>query len=1175
MKFDQGKAIFDTRGLLMHSYFRTSDNDTPIRDAEGNKVTRATSAMSTFINSYLVDTLQEIAPKDIIAVHEGGNARRQDILPEYKAQRKPLDEAVEAEINRLTNMAKNLLAGLGVTQVRVPNVEADDVIAWLTQRIEPFTIVETVDQDLIQLITDKIVVKIRGEVVQDMKGVPPHLVALQKSIVGDSSDNYSGVKGLGAKAWDKMVEEFGFDGMEELDKIARTRNIKELEEIATLEPENSPLRKIYNEYRTWLTMYQLARVRPEWCEQTYRQKLTKPEWFKRIPDQNRVTEVLEMCGCMDLFTYFQPYMLQTVLITQDNLELLYETDFMDDLNESIVAFDYETDDINEFTNYREVNKDFVDVLSSRIVGASFTWGKNLQKTIYICVNHKDTKNVSKEVIADILSEAENIVVQNSQFECTVTESEFGKEFTLENLHTPIDTAIMSSYVDENTPAGLKQNSAQWLNYKQASYKETLGDKSKMSELTGEETFGYGADDAVVTAHLWNLFDIIMQLEETRDFCYKHEFVTNRVFNDAFIKGCRIDMKSLERLKREDEGKLEEYWPRLHETLAENCKQENQKATDLYMEDVREFEIERMRYQFNQKIQGDVLKTLENEQKITAKLKIKEKDFLASTVYRPLKTKAIPYDFKPTKIQINAALMKLGVDDIEYMLQKTTVAGVSEWVNILESDENFPSKALDLARLVQEAHPYFKTREGKEYDELAQFVSELFPEKCKTQQTGDELNLGSPFQMTSLLYGKLALPIRHRTKVTEGSTRQTLGFAGGPAANDKAMEIALAEDLKDGGWKKDVIELIRDIKEINTRFSFYYNPYPLWVSPEDGKIHPQIRNCGTVTGRPSASSPNVLQVAKGPIRNLYLPLEDGHILISPDFAGQELRILASESGDENMVGCYVGDDKRDLHSLTASSIAPMSAKRGEPELFSMMEIDDGDQEYSQFISWLDGEGGDEAKEFAKLMRGNDRAKCVSFCICYGGGAPTLSVNMLEPLEVAEEYLNKYLETYPGVSLFQEESAKMGREWGYVKTAYGTRRHMTNTILDTDNGRRMRMERQAGNARIQSCAANILKIVLTECYESGLLSDTGSTVLGPIYDEVLNSVPIKHAVEFCQRLQKIMDLTPPGHAVPMVSEFKLGFAWGNMVEIGVDTSEETILKAIKAAREIQNEWEKGNE
>jgi DNA polymerase I-like protein with 3'-5' exonuclease and polymerase domains len=82
------------------------------------------------------------------------------------------------------------------------------------------------------------------------------------------------------------------------------------------------------------------------------------------------------------------------------------------------------------------------------------------------------------------------------------------------------------------------------------------------------------------------------------------------------------------------------------------------------------------------------------------------------------------------------------------------------------------------------------------------------------------------------------------------------------------------ELPEDEWKFRVLELVLILRAIRTRRSLYYVPYPKWVSPIDGMIHPGLRNCGTVTRRPSGSSPNILQVSKikdeGKMRSTFLP-----------------------------------------------------------------------------------------------------------------------------------------------------------------------------------------------------------------------------------------------------------------------------------------------------------------
>jgi len=1178
------KEILDIKGLLMHSFFRCSDSGSHYRDANGKKVASAEAAFDTFLESYLNPIIESgIAPIDILAVWEGGNQRRVRIYRGYKEKRrnKETDPVVEQQLDKLYNYTKSFLLGIGATNVITPTVEADDTIAYLVSSKDTYCTVHTVDHDLVQLHSDTCKVVIKGEYADDEAGfgVPPTLIPVYKAIVGDPSDEYPGVPGLGKAAFKKLLDEYEEDGLLELAEMGYKRNRSELKEIVESGEATKELAKISEHFGQFCTMLQLSTLHPEWCHSTYKRKVIRPEWHRRVPSEQRVLSVLNSTGSEDFYRLYEPYMPVTVLVTKDNVDsVLYSGDFLDDLNERPVAFDYETYDTLQYQGFKDNSDKYVDVLSQKIVGASFTWGKNYQKTVYISVGHSDTENnCDPSVIEDMLEACDKLVAHNASFEETVTYTNFGEDKWREKLFGKIaDTTIFASYRDENESSGLKHQSKIYLNYNQTTYEEVVGDKEGMHELTSDEVFSYGADDAIVTAHLYHLNSFVVELEGTRKFMEDHEFVTTSVFSDSFRTGCRIDLEQLSKMSEEDGNDLAEKRKRLRQILEENCTEENVEAADRYMGEISDFEVAKMRA------------SGKSEEEISEKLSDIREKFIAGTKYVPYTEDVIPYNFIPTVKQFQKVFYELDPEwnkplEIEELRERFpeyefssseddprflgTVAPTKISEEYAIKREFFSPKVKKLMSLVLEAAHQFKQREGNAYSRLKSYVeSEVMAAHQKVVASGDELNLDSPVQMAHLLYGKLDLPIRNYTKVDPGSTRDKLGFGGGPSSNNKSVEIALAEDAPEGSWKREVLELVIDIKSIETKFKFYYNPYPNWVRPDTGKIHPQCKNCGTVTKRPSGSSPNILQVKKGPIRSIYLPAEEGHVLVAPDFSGQELRILGSESKDPVILDAYLGENKKDLHSLTASAITPKIAATKKPDIYKQIVYDKDKkvaQDYEQFCKWRASDD-ETLREFAEFVR-NKRAKGVNFLVNYEGGAGTLSTDLLVPKDEAQEFIDGMFALYTHIPKFQEESHKLAALNGMVRTAYGNIRHMTDAIVSRDDGERMRMERQASNYRIQGCAADILKVVVTECHRTGLLEDTGAVIIAPVYDELVCSVPVENLVEFCQRLQKIMDLTPPGHEIPMMSEFSVGFDWFNMVETGTDTSEGTLLKAVEEAAE----------
>lgn len=129
---------------------------------------------------------------------QGGNKRRRDIYPAYKTHRAPSGEDIYASIDLL----KKVLRHTKAMTCEVPGYEGDDVIASLAYRYRdayPVEILST-DGDLLQLTDHPNVTSIR----RPYSGVPAGRVRLYKTLVGDVSDNISGVPGLGDKTFAKI-----------------------------------------------------------------------------------------------------------------------------------------------------------------------------------------------------------------------------------------------------------------------------------------------------------------------------------------------------------------------------------------------------------------------------------------------------------------------------------------------------------------------------------------------------------------------------------------------------------------------------------------------------------------------------------------------------------------------------------------------------------------------------------------------------------------------------------------------------------------------------------------------------------------------------------------------------------------------------------------------------------
>jgi DNA polymerase I-like protein with 3'-5' exonuclease and polymerase domains/5'-3' exonuclease len=1162
--------ILDFRAVLHHSYHIGTDPEA-ITTALDNDINTAAYGFNQMMERYALPLLEHHAPIDILIAHDDGTDYRTQILPEYKKTKKRTEQDPEEKLEqkKLGDMMKRFWAAIGCTQAKVKGVEADDIIAYFCENLKDPIHIYTVDADLLQLQGDhahvEVLLKLEHQEEETYKGIPFDLISLSKSMLGDSSDNYGGVKGFGPAKWDELAETYGDDVYYDLRECVEANDYDAIKETLEDTPCKA-LQLLYDNREQWRLMWRLAQLRPDLCWKPKKNKITRIDWFKQLPNSREVAKIFRNMGCADLLHHEHIEKWLPIQWTIEKAEFDSETfeDLEDEFkNSPVIGFDYETYPADDALKTKPDGGGYVDVKAARIAGASFTFGANLHQTIYLPVNHKGADNLREEVIGKVLRIAERVgtvVAHNTFFEIAVTKNNL--DFWMQPT---IDTQLMQSYVDEDAEQGLKSISLAQLGYRQASYAETVadpetGEERTMDQLTLDEVFQYGADDPFCTAHIWVLYNIILQLEGTREFFLQNETQSVHSLVDAYLKGAEVDWDALEAQRAQDAETVKVNTARLREILEQNCGKVSEKRAKGLIDAEADYIKKRARSETLKKLSAEGVDLESTE--ATEALKLAQKEAvtkfssaaLEASAYTPYSETYTAPEFKPTQTQLLAITTALKFDP---PLENITQKAINEWLAAMtgmdveavhDSRPELTPEQKTFRDLLGPATKYMKKREGPEYDAFAAFCIKHNPTEGRVESTGDELSTGSPIQMQHVLYCKLGFPVRLRGWPQKGSARDKLGVEGSPQTDALAMQTALSEDTEEGDWRREAIECILAIKSAKTRDSLYHTPYPLWRYPSDGRIHPQIRNCGTVTRRPAGTSPNILQVSKhqedGVMRSVFIPYEDEvepepARIVSIDFDQQELRIMASESGDETLIACYVGDNRKDVHSTTAAGIAKTS-----------------------YENYLQAYNDPDDKNHEKYLKIRKRpAKQTNFLLAYMGESGTLSRKLIIPLADGSKMMDAAYDTYTRIQPWQSEVEKFARQHGYTQTAYGNRRHAQSVLFSKNKSERKRMVRQLVNAEIQGCAADILKIVLSECWASNLWRDTGATLLGPVYDEITSSVPTRTIVEYINRLVSIMTLTPPGHAVPMEASVSLGRNWRDQIELGAEPTEEAILEAVE--------------
>ncbi|MEJ2152580.1 MAG: DNA polymerase I, partial [Gemmatimonadota bacterium] len=350
--------------------------------------------------------------------------------------------------------------------------------------------------------------------------------------------------------------------------------------------------------------------------------------------------------------------------------------------------------------------------------------------------------------------------------------------------------------------------------------------------------------------------------------------------------------------------------------------------------------------------------------------------------------------------------------------------------------------------------------------------------------GEEFNLNSPRQLSSILFEKLELPVIKRTKT-------------GYSTDAEVLETLAAEH--------DLPRRLIEYRELTKLKSTYVDALPAAIHPVTGRLHTSWNQTVTSSGRLSSSDPNLQNIpVRTPlgreIRRGFVPSEEGWVLFVSDYSQIELRILAPLSQDENLLAAFRSG--RDIHRETSALVF----------------------------------GLDPADVDADLR---NRAKEVNFGVVYGMGAFGLARRLGIPRSEAKAFIDGYFARFPGVKRFQEETIARAREQGFVTTLFGRRRYLPEIESKNFNIRSF-AERVAINSPIQGTAADVLKVAMIRIHDRLNSEELRARMLLTVHDELVFEVEraASAALESLVReeMEGAIDLD-----VPVVVETGTGSSW----------------------------------
>jgi DNA polymerase I len=350
-----------------------------------------------------------------------------------------------------------------------------------------------------------------------------------------------------------------------------------------------------------------------------------------------------------------------------------------------------------------------------------------------------------------------------------------------------------------------------------------------------------------------------------------------------------------------------------------------------------------------------------------------------------------------------------------------------------------------------------------------------------QLAGENFNINSPKQLGVILFEKLGLYAGKKTKT---------GYSTSADVLEK-----LAED-------HEIIAEILNYRQLGKLQSTYVEGLLKVVHKNTNKVHTRFNQVLAQTGRLSSIDPNLqnipIRLEEGrKIRQAFIPSEKDWVIFAADYSQIELRVLAHIANDEKLIQAF--KDDLDIHTKTAMEVFHVNAD-----------------------------------EVTSNMRRH--AKAVNFGIVYGISDYGLSQSLGITRKEAGLFIERYLESYPGVKDYMEDIVKVAKQQGFVTTILQRRRYLPEITSRNFNIRSF-AERTAMNTPIQGSAADIIKKAMIDMAERLKSENLQSRLLLQVHDELIFEAPKEEIEKLKQIVPDVME-----NAVELTVPLKVDYSYG---------------------------------
>ena len=538
-------TVIDTFGFLFRSYFALP----PLKSKDGFP----TGLLTGFIN--FISNIGKDFQTDYIvfALDAKGDTFRNELYDGYKAHRPDVPE----DLLKQLPIAISWIEQMGFKTAIRTGFEADDIVASIAHdaKLKGLEVrIVSHDKDLYQLIEDDTIYLFdptKRVVINEAKcfekyGVHPSQFTDYQSLLGDSADNIPGVKGIGAKTAEALIQQFGtleniYANLENIDKKRTIQLLEDGKEMAFVSkqlvtlakdchvidnleefvlPIENPILKISD----ILHKYDMSKV----LDRVNKNGMS----FKtQIPVEKEKSDKMEF----------------VLLNDESKLSFVINTIPRD----AIVSFDTETTDI--------------DTSKAQIVGFSFAYEENIAYYVpiahsYLGVPEQISKNAAIQAITQL--NRHKLVLQNFKYDYEIIRQNFDIELKLY-----ADTMILSWLLDTNEKVGLDYQVEKYFDHQMIAFKDVVKKGENFSNVDVYKACEYAAEDALMTLKLFNKqLEIFKetQNEELLKLAFDMEFDFIYVLANMENNGIKVDVNLLKELKETNNKYIQELTLQIYE-----------------------------------------------------------------------------------------------------------------------------------------------------------------------------------------------------------------------------------------------------------------------------------------------------------------------------------------------------------------------------------------------------------------------------------------------------------------------------------------------------------------------------------------------------------------------------------------------------------------------------------